>query len=312
VAAIVLVHGIGQEQRSADELEAEWVPALADGLRVAGYSGLADRLWRDRLVEGGIQARMAFYGDCFRRQGAEGLDPGQLTTEEDTFAKQVAHNWLERAANDTTDPRQRHEATLQLRRLDDSSAKGRSAGAALRSATAGLARVRWFAPFGMAVAERFVSRALAQLTLYLNDDSVREYVLSRVFRLIDPDTRVLVSHSLGTVVAYEAAHQLTQPLPLLITLGSPLGLRTSVYERLRPQPPRFPPRVGRWVNITARDDITAAPPDLSRLFGAPESPGAVFESNWIDNGAKPHTPTAYLTRVETARPIGETFDSGRP
>jgi hypothetical protein len=41
----VLVHGIAQEQRSADELEAKWLPALAGGLRIAGYPDLADGLW---------------------------------------------------------------------------------------------------------------------------------------------------------------------------------------------------------------------------------------------------------------------------
>jgi hypothetical protein len=45
VAVIVLVHGIAQEQRSADDLEAEWLPALAGGLRTAGYPELADKLW---------------------------------------------------------------------------------------------------------------------------------------------------------------------------------------------------------------------------------------------------------------------------
>jgi ATP-dependent exoDNAse (exonuclease V) alpha subunit len=70
------------------------------------------------------------------------------------------------------------------------------------------------------------------------------------------------------VVAYEAAQRMTQPLPLLLTLGSPLGLQTIVYQRLRPQPPGFPPKVRRWVNIADRNDFIAAEPDL-KGFGRP-------------------------------------------
>jgi hypothetical protein len=61
VATIVLVHGIAQEQRSADTLEAEWLPHLAGGLRVAGYEELADRLWHRRGTPEEVSTRMAFY-----------------------------------------------------------------------------------------------------------------------------------------------------------------------------------------------------------------------------------------------------------
>ena len=35
MAEIVLVHGIGQEQRNADVLEAKWLPSLAGGVRLS-------------------------------------------------------------------------------------------------------------------------------------------------------------------------------------------------------------------------------------------------------------------------------------
>src|SRR5437762_336624 len=55
MAAIVLVHGIAQEQRSADSLEKDWIPDLAGGIRKAGFSDLADRLGRDRLGPAGLE-----------------------------------------------------------------------------------------------------------------------------------------------------------------------------------------------------------------------------------------------------------------
>jgi hypothetical protein len=312
VAQIVLVHGIAQEQRSADELEAEWLPALAGGLRIAGYPDLADRLSHQRPAEGGIQARMAFYGNVYLQPGRMGLEPDELTPKQQMLAEQVAHAWLQRAASDASDPRQRHEAAMELTRLNDTRAEIQGAGAALRSATAGLARVRWFAPFGMALAERFTMRALAQVTRYFTDEQVRSFALGQVAGLLGPDTRALVGHSLGSVIAYEAAHRLAQPLPLLVTLGSPLGLRTIVYERLRPQPPGFPPQVSRWVNVADREDFIAAAPDLTALFGAGLPAGALLEGIWtVDNGAEPHRATFYLTKQETARPIGQTLTGAR-
>jgi hypothetical protein len=251
---------------------------------------------------------MGFYGNIFLQPGRMGLDPDELTGEQQALAERLAHAWLERAASDATSPRQRHEAGLELARLDDTPAEVQGTGAAVRSAIAGLARVRWFAPFGVAFAERFVQRALVQVTSYFTDEQVRRHALDQVARLVGPDTRVLVGHSLGSVVAYEVAHKLDHALPLLVTLGSPLGLRTIVYERLRPQPPGFPTQVSRWVNVADRDDFIAAAPDLAALFGAGQPTGALFEGGWtVDNGAEPHRATFYLTKQETARPIGQTL-----
>jgi hypothetical protein len=305
LSTILLVHGIAQEHRSADDLEAEWLPALAGGLRLAGYPDLADRIWRDR-APCDLEARMAFYGDCFRQPGRMGGADVQLTSEQAALAEDLARAWLERAAADASSPRERAEAASELARVCEQPGQAQGSGAVQRNVIAALARVRWFAPFGMALAERFVWRALAQVTSYLTDETVRARAISQVERLLSSDTRVLIGHSLGSVVAYETAHRMQRPLPLLITLGSPLGLRRIVYERLRPQPPCFPASVARWINVADRDDFIAAAPDLSAQFSAGRPAGAVFESGWtVDNGAKPHLATFYLTSRQVAEPVGQ-------
>lgn len=311
MAAIVLVHGIAQEQASAKSLEAQWLPQLAGGVQLARFADLADRLWPPRQLPGGIEARMAFYGDCFLRPGQMGLDPGELTVEQQTLAEQLAQAWLERAAATASDPYDRHEAQRELRFLRGPLGEEQGLGSSARTAIASLARLRWFAPLGMAMAQRFVNRALAQVTRYFTDEQIRGYALDQVAKLIGPETKVLLGHSLGSVVAYEAAHRLKQPLPLLLTLGSPLGLHTIVYECLRPQPPTFPPTVARWVNVTGRDDCIAAAPDLSPLFDATRPSHARLEGCWtVDTGAKPHDACFYLTKRETGRPIGQTLANG--
>ena len=309
MATIVLVHGIDQQQRSADALESEWLPALAGGVRLAGFPALADRLWRDSSGPGAIETRMAFYGQLFLRPDVQGDDPGELSPDEQALAEQLAEEWLRRAAERASRPDVRQTASSELayvrKQVGD---EEQGIGAVLRSAINGVARVKWFAPYGMGFAERFVNRALAQVTRYLSSEKVRSAALQAVKDLLDQDTKVVVGHSLGSVVAYEALHQVGHSLPLFITIGSPLGLDTIIYPKLRPQPPGFPPVVRRWINIADRDDFIAAAPDLRPMFSRGIPATAIFESGYtVDNGAKPHEAKFYLSKTEVGTPIGETL-----
>ena len=74
---------------------------------------------------------------------------------------------------------------------------------------------------------------LGQAVRYLTEPAIREAAIAAVHEHLGDDTRVVLAHSLGSVVAYEAPPRQTarpQPLPLLITIGSPLGL-PSVIRR---------------------------------------------------------------------------------
>jgi hypothetical protein len=72
MAEVVLVHGIDQQQKSADLLESEWLPALAGGVRTAGFSAVADRIWRKASGPRRIECRMAFFGGLFLAPGQQG------------------------------------------------------------------------------------------------------------------------------------------------------------------------------------------------------------------------------------------------
>jgi hypothetical protein len=306
MAEVILIHGIAQEQRQADDLESVWLPALAGGVRAAGHPDLADRLWRHGPPAGGIEVRMAAYGDLFLPPDSQGGDDNltDLPTEQQALAAALAAEWLDRAATRDGHPDQPTAAT-QLAYLDTGHEDQGLREEAARTVLNGAARLKWFAPLGMAFAQRFLNKSLRQVTGYLTDPDLRDQIQQRVLTHLDADTRIIVGHSLGSVVGYEiAAAHLNRPLPLLLTLGSPLGLRTIVYDRLQPQPPVYPTQVNRWVNIADRNDLVAAQPDLAPLFQDSKPDTAGLDCSWtVDNGAKPHDATFYLTKSQVGQPI---------
>jgi hypothetical protein len=296
MARIVLVHGIAQEQLSADLLEQEWIPALIGGVRNAGYPQIADQL-KDAKNE----IRMAFYGRLFLVHGRQGapLQLSDLSAQEAVFSEQLALEWLEHGVS--VDPSERYLLGSLGSPVGTQFQGGTSAKV---KAVAAASKLRWFSKVGFGFAEKFVDKALTQVTRYFSDPQTRASAQKSVLDLIGPETQIVVGHSLGSVVAYEALHKVSQKIPLLLTLGSPLGLKTVVLQKLDPQPPTYPPSASRWVNVSSGDDMVAAEPNLAGLFG--DIPhGSVFECFTVDNGASPHSGKFYLGKNEVGRPIGD-------
>jgi hypothetical protein len=106
--------------------------------------------------------------------------------------------------------------------------------------------------------------------------------------------------------AYEQRLAADQTLTLM-TLGSPLGLKSVVYERLQPQPPHVPAAVNRRENIVAKDDLVAAQLDLEPFF--PPAAGSTVRphTHIVDTGSKPHDITHYLTKPTAGRIVTETL-----
>lgn len=193
-------------RRPPTSSKSEWLPALAGGVRVAGFADIADRIWRDAGKSGGIETRMAFYGYLFLTPGQQGDDPGDFTTEEAELAEAVALEWLKRTAARATKEKFREPAGRELAYIRQEMGAEQGVGNVVRSAINGLSKIPWFAPFGMGFAERFVRRSLAQVTRYFTDFRIRSAALESVLTLVDTNTKVVIGHSLGSVVAYEATH----------------------------------------------------------------------------------------------------------
>jgi hypothetical protein len=98
---------------------------------------------------------------------------------------------------------------------------------------------------------------------------------------------VIVAYSLGSVVAYETlcANPSWSGINL-VTLGSPLGIRRLVLDRLEPSPlgdkGLWPQSVTQWTNIADRGDVVALVKELNPLFGDQ------LTDLLVHNGAKAH------------------------
>ncbi len=102
---------------------------------------------------------------------------------------------------------------------------------------------------------------------------------------------VVVAHSLGSVVTFEALWSRPDlDVPLLVTLGSPLAMPGVVVERLRVPALRRPPGVRRWVNLADIGDVVALPRvGLGQAFDGVEEDISVTIGTWDF-----HTVGAYL------------------
>ena len=273
MAAVVLVHGVGQHGSSRAEQEQVWVPSLVKGVLRSGHpasAAVASTLAAATDPGRAALAQMAFYGDLFLSsevQGGEELSgpESELTADELTLA--VLGAAAARGQGRVAAEARQALRQVQLQTAEPAVGEAQGSGGVLRGGLAALDDRPWLAAQIFGLAQRAVP-AFTQMARYLADDELRERIGSVVAALIDGDTRIVVAHSLGSIVAWEVCHLMDRPLPLLLTLGSPLGIGTVVYPRLRPQPPGWPGCVERWMNVAHHDDFIAVEPALDGLFAS--------------------------------------------
>jgi hypothetical protein len=286
MARVLGVHGIAQQYRGGPELTRGWADALRGGLEAAGFRATADA-----LAETGV--RVAFFGDLFRPRGAMagGQPPYTPADVHPGPERDLLICWYEAAL----------EHDLSLGPSPEAMGAGR---VAVQAMLERLLRSRTFA----GVAQRGFIGNLKQVTAFLAKPDVREQALQRVADEITPDTRVIIGHSLGSVVVYEYLARYSPPqVKLMVTVGSPLGIPRLVFDRLTPAPAggkgAWPGRVPSWVNIADIDDVVALRKQLAPLFPAPaENTG--IEDHLVDNGDRPHAISRYLNAEPTGAALG--------
>ncbi|MER5500468.1 alpha/beta hydrolase [Streptomyces sp. NPDC002466] len=314
----MFVHGIGGLRDAEREL-AGWTGALADGMRAAGHTALAERL----TTTDADRCAFVSYADLFsppEAQGGGGAtaegDAGEIL--EDLLVELVAALAAEHSATEAPhDGAWRNRERILAHARAEAGTSGQAQGSlsalrrALNVATTLMALkpwggvARWATPKLMVGDLAQVSRYLARGEKDASGLTLDRRVRNRLHEALGDAPAVVVAHSLGTVVALEALHEHRAATPLLVTLGSPLSMRTVVRPRLLPQPPRTPERVDRWLNFWDKDDIIAVRPLLERDVAA-NAAGVLPRSSRVDSdGVWVHSAGKYLAQAAVAGPVAE-------
>jgi hypothetical protein len=272
-ATIVFVHGIGG-YRHPTQTVTDWSGAVARGLRLAGHAQLADDLTHNPLTS----CVLAQYSDLFLPSGAQGeqelpWDDERDAAELSTFLGAVATIMVEQAQTDR-DRRTAEQALAQLTVVEGAQGLMETTRRVVSVATTLLDIPIIRGGVGLLSAPLMVSY-LRQVTRYLSrrerDESgvsLDGRIRARIAAAVGGGPAIVLAHSLGSVVAYEALHEYPSDVLLFATFGSPLGLGTFVAPRVRPRPITVPACVAQWVNFWDRDDPVVGRPLSGRRVRA--------------------------------------------
>lgn len=264
---LIFVHGRAQQDKDAKALKTEWITAWEKGLQANGLTNpLADPDMRfpyygDTLVQmvGGLSAE----------QAAEVIvkGPPPPSAEEQLMREMIA----EIAAHEGVS-----EEEIRARLPADVIAKGPANWGWVQGILGALDRI---SPLSKAL----VGLVTADVAKYLTNPAIQQTIDNGVRgALLAGREAVVVSHSLGTVVAYNVLMSRTGAfpgvkVPLFVTLGSPLAVN-AIKSRLRPH--GFPPAVGRWYNAMDPDDVVPLYPLTKKHF---DTGGKIENHEKVDN-----------------------------
>lgn len=286
---MILVHGINQQGKSSQKILNEWLSSLHATYATLGHDPLG-KLSR-------IEA--AFYGDTLEqlssvklKSEAIALGAEEAPADFDEFAVDALKEMALRMG--VTD------AQIETELSETAVAQGAGPHKKLLKAIARV--IETVSPFHGTLALRVLGQAHAYIRNQYAHDEVNKLVRP-LFE--DDEPAIVVSHSLGTIIAYSMLREFAKngrprQSPMLVTLGSPLGIDS--VRRGFPKPRVKPDNVLRWVNGADPEDFVALRPELTTdNFG----PGIENYSN-IENGYEnPHSIAGYLTDPRIAKAIAE-------
>lgn len=265
---IIMSHGIGQQQRGPNQMLKDWKAGLRDGVDFA-----VGKQERKRLK---LKLVYAFYGDLFLPHGAHGSKDKGMGPEEEPFSCEDIEYFKEIQQNlapDEPEPTFMGAPPLP---------------AALRRLAAWLDRKSGLATHMMFFGD------LKQVRRYQCDEELAAAARKRLAEAMSEGADVVVSHSLGSVIAYETLCLLgAHGVRTFVTLGSPLAL-PSIERRLRTHD--LPPGMARWVNIYDPRDPVSCAGGLAGLW--PQ-----VDDVTVHNGYNPHAAERYLTKQATGSAI---------
>lgn len=281
MSLLVGIHGIGKQQLGRHQLLGPWSRAVADGLERAS----------DKAVDV-PKLDIAFYGDLVWPQPTGDCNKAR-TTDVDIFEALSDEEIADLAVS-----------ARELISDDELAAAETLPGIKSYTRAPGPLPLLLRAldrKFGSAAVVLLVGE-FRQVRRYLRDPMIKLAVDKRIRHTITPACRVLIGHSLGSVVALEFVHHNPgRQLDLLLTLGSPLGLRMVRDWMADPGHGStalqgVPVNVAQWVNIRDVHDPVTCAGDLARWC-----PGVI--DRYVHNQGDAHAAERYLSKRETGLAI---------
>lgn len=298
---LIFIHGRAQEHKDSKALKQEWVEALGEGLAKSGLT----------LPLGDADVRFPYYGDTLfdlvaGRSAAEAAAIVVRGTEADADEQRFVRAVLEQV---------RQQAGItEAQMAEIAGADVVERGPQNWEWVQGVLRaIDRFVPHGSGAAIALATRDVYQ---YLNNGALRQHIDDGVAAALTAGRdAVVVSHSLGTVVAYHllSTQGVTRgwKTPLFVTLGSPLGI-SEVRKAVRGSagPLRCPPCAGAWFNAMDERDVVALFPLTSTVFPLDPADPAIENKTDVRNRTQNrHGIAGYLDDAVVARRIYDAVTS---
>jgi len=253
---LVLIHGRSQQDKDSETLKRAWIDAWSKGL---AKTGLQVPIHEERI-------RFPFYGDTLRDlvQGIAAEDAAKIIVrgaQEDENAAGLLLALLD-------------EYIVACRIGEDEIGRNLQRDGGPAAIERGPQNWPWVLAVLRTIDQHLpgsgalIGLLTSDVSMYLRKTNVRGAINRGVGLAFDrPLEKVVVAHSLGTIVAYlllrQAGSEAGWRVPTLVTVGSPLGIK-AIRERLGGV--RHPACVGTWFNALDPHDVVALYPLDQRNF----------------------------------------------
>jgi Serine aminopeptidase, S33 len=280
---LLLIHGRGQQKLDADQLKRNWLRALNRGFASKGKALRTD-----------VDVAFPYYGDVLDGFTTAANIP--LTSEVQARGSQD-DDFLRFQAEVADELRTRAgitDAQIDAEYGNDPEPRGPLNWKWVQAILRALDRN------GHGMNQTAIEVFTRDVYLYSTRSGVRDAIDAIVTKKLTEEPTVVVGHSLGTVVAYSVLTRDTRAIkvPLLVTVGSPLGVR-AVRDQFIPI--QSPPSVKSWYNAyDARDVVALYPLDRSSFPVTPPIENYGKVKNHTDNK---HGIDGYLDDPEVAGKI---------
>jgi hypothetical protein len=297
MTTVLLIHGINNQDNSKGNIKKTWSDALRIGATTAGLQ-----------ISDDVRFVAAFYGDLLFEEteswnkNKPASCPMSIESPDEDYANdKVAGLYLEfKQKYGISD----EQVSKELSDEENFQAHKRMAKGIHKSWLKAIARAleNVLPSKGKGIAKIFLSQAAAYLHKPGLKEKIDDLVMTQIINGLPEDENIIiVSHSLGTIVAYDLMRRLRHQvkIKLLLTAGSPLGIEI-VKNRLGP-PLICLPNVDKWVNASDGEDFVALEPRLtSETFGC----GQITNIDQLDNGDEDaHDILKYLAHDIVAQEI---------